>query len=65
MAFGAGLQGWAFTLRHFARLYAAKFGVDEAKMMERLWGDHFYDAEAKRWTTRNVSASGGTLFGLF
>jgi len=29
VSFSAGLHGWAFTLTKFARLYAAKFGVDE------------------------------------
>ncbi|KAF5730822.1 hypothetical protein HS088_TW19G00422 [Tripterygium wilfordii] len=37
VAFSAGLHGWAFTLTNFAKMYASKFGVDEAKMMERLW----------------------------
>ncbi|KAF9620681.1 hypothetical protein IFM89_013981 [Coptis chinensis] len=38
VAFSAGLHGWAFTLTNFAKMYASKFGVDESKMMERLWG---------------------------
>jgi elongation factor 2 len=37
IAFGSGLHGWAFTIRQFAGRYAKKFGVDKAKMMERLW----------------------------
>ena len=37
VAFGSGLHGWAFTVRQFAVKYAKKFGVDKAKMMERLW----------------------------
>jgi elongation factor 2 len=37
VAFGSGLHGWAFTVRQFANRYAKKFGVDKAKMMERLW----------------------------
>ena len=49
VAFGSGLQQWGFTLRKFARLYAKKFGIDETKMMERLWGDYFFDAENKKW----------------
>jgi hypothetical protein len=24
-------------------MYASKFGVDESKMMERLWGENFLD----------------------
>ncbi|CAG9467028.1 unnamed protein product [Pedinophyceae sp. YPF-701] len=49
VCFSAGLHGWAFTLLTFARMYAAKFGVAEEKMMDRLWGDNFFDAKAKKW----------------
>lgn len=52
VAFSAGLHGWAFTLTNFAKMYAAKFGVDESKMMERLWGENFFDPATKKWTDR-------------
>ncbi|PIA33949.1 hypothetical protein AQUCO_03900070v1 [Aquilegia coerulea] len=38
VAFSAGLYGWAFTLTNFAKLYASKTGIEETKMMQRLWG---------------------------
>ncbi len=50
VSFSAGLHGWAFTLTTFAKMYAAKFGTDETKMMERLWGDNFFDPATKKWT---------------
>ena len=53
VAFSAGLHGWAFTLSNFAKMYASKFGVDESKMMERLWGENFFDPATKKWTTKN------------
>ncbi|KAF0692722.1 Aste57867_16233 [Aphanomyces stellatus] len=49
VAFGSGLHQWGFTLKRFAKLYGQKFGIDEAKMMEKLWGDWFFDADAKKW----------------
>lgn len=61
VCFSAGKQGWAFTLRQFARMYNKKFGVSEEKMVERLWGDNFYDEEAKMWTTKSKSTSGKQL----
>jgi len=61
VAFGSGLHGWAFTLARFANLYAAKFGVAKEKLMEKLWGDHFFDAEDKKWKTSSTSASGKPL----
>lgn len=50
VAFGSGLHGWAFTIRQFAVRYAKKFGVDKNKMMERLWGDSFFNPKTKKWT---------------
>ncbi|KAI5819543.1 elongation factor 2 [Pyronema omphalodes] len=50
IAFGSGLHGWAFTVRQFAGRYAKKFGVDKVKMMERLWGDSFFNPKTKKWT---------------
>jgi len=61
VAFGAGLQQWAFTLTRFSRMYAKKFGVDEKKMMERLWGDNFFDAKGKKWKKNNKADDGSTL----
>ncbi len=51
VAFGSGLHGWAFTLTKFARIYSEKFGIDQDKMMEKLWGDNYFDAKGKKWKT--------------
>ncbi|PWA81687.1 hypothetical protein CTI12_AA186160 [Artemisia annua] len=41
VAFSSGLHGWPFNLAIFAKMYASKFGVNESKMMKRLWAsDH-------------------------
>ncbi|EHA54932.1 Elongation factor 2 [Pyricularia oryzae] len=53
VAFGSGLHGWAFTVRQFAVRYAKKFGVDRNKMMERLWGDNYFNPATKKWTTKS------------
>ena len=58
VAFGSGLHQWAFTLKKFAKTYGAKFGVDEEKMMTKLWGDWYFDAGRKVWTTSDKK---GTL----
>ncbi|KAM7511654.1 hypothetical protein LguiB_010529 [Lonicera macranthoides] len=57
VAFSSGLQGWGFTLSDFAKLYSAKFGVGKAKMMERLWGENFYDFATRKWTERNTGSA--------
>ncbi|KAK8805384.1 hypothetical protein WA158_002040 [Blastocystis sp. Blastoise] len=53
VAFGSGLQQWAFTLSKFARMYSQKLGTPYEKMMERLWGDNFYDPDNKKWVHNN------------
>jgi len=50
VGFGAGLHGWAFTLKQFAEMYAEKFKIEPQKMMKRLWGDQFYSAKEKKWS---------------
>jgi len=61
VAFGSGLHGWAFTVRQFATRYSKKFGVDRLKMMERLWGDSYFNPKTKKWTTKDKDADGKTL----
>ena len=43
MAMGSGLHQWGFTLKKFAKMYAAKFQTSRFKMIRRLWGDMFYN----------------------
>jgi elongation factor 2 len=57
VCFSAGLHGWGFTLTVFADLYAKKFGTDRAKMMEKLWGDNFFDPATKKWTKKHTGAA--------
>ncbi|KZN85377.1 Elongation factor [Penicillium chrysogenum] len=52
IAFGSGLHGWCFTVRQFAVKYAKKFGVDRKKMLERLWGDNYFNPKTKKWTNK-------------
>eukprot|EP01068_Selenidium_serpulae_P015908 Selendium_serpulae@DN6252_c1_g1_i26.p1 len=54
VSFGSGLHGWAFTIEKFARLYCKKFGVEKGKMMQRLWGDNFFNPEKKTFTKTNT-----------
>jgi elongation factor 2 len=61
VAFGSGLHGWAFTLRQFANRYAKKFGVDREKMMQKLWGDNFFNPATKKWSTKSNDADGKPL----
>lgn len=61
VAFGAGKDCWAFTLKTFARCYAKKFKIKEDVLMSKFWGDNYYDEKTKKWTTEDKDASGKTL----
>lgn len=61
VAFGSGLQGWGFTLTKFARIYSNKFKIEESKMMEKLWGDNFFDGPAKKWKKNSTGDNGNQL----
>merc|ERR1739838_91107 len=49
VGFGSGLHGWAFSLKQFSEIYAAKMKIEPVKLMGRLWGDKFYSAKDKKW----------------
>merc|ERR1719437_310561 len=51
VAFGSGLHQWAFTLKKFAKTYASKFNVSEDKMIQKLWGDWYFDKKRSVWST--------------
>ncbi|KAJ8662466.1 elongation factor 2 [Lichtheimia ornata] len=61
VAFASGLHGWGFTLRQFAVRYSKKFGVDQDKMMQRLWGENYFNPKTKKWSTKDKDADGKTL----
>jgi elongation factor 2 len=61
VAMGSGLHGWGFTLGKFAHMYAKKFGVDPMKMIERLWGDSFFNPATKKWVKKAVQEDGTKL----
>merc|ERR1711871_1001949 len=62
VAFGSGLQSWAFTLNHFAHLYAGKFKTDPEKLMKKMWGNNFFDTKAGKWSKKEgVDANGKPL----
>jgi len=58
VGFGSGLHGWGFTIQRFATMYAAKFGIARKRMMEKLWGDNFFDQNTKKWTSDQFDKNG-------
>eukprot|EP01133_Synstelium_polycarpum_P006811 gene6811-7916_t len=61
VGFGSGYQGWGFTLRTFAKIYEAKLGVPAHKLVQKLWGDNYYDTVARKWSREAVTEDGRKL----
>jgi len=61
VAFGSGKDQWAFTLTKFARIYSKKFGISFDKMMQKLWGDNYFDAKGKKWRVDGETEDGKSL----
>ena len=62
VAFGSGLHQWGFTLKVFARYYAAKFSTTEDKLTEKLWGDWVFatvDGKSKWISSNSVNTNRG------
>merc|ERR1712072_939370 len=59
VAFGSGLQSWAFTLNHFANLYASKFKTDASKLTKKMWGNNFFDVKSGKWSKKEGTDANG------
>merc|ERR1711981_894365 len=59
VAFGSGLQSWAFTLNHFANLYASKFKTDASKLIKKMWGNNFFDVKSGKWSKKEGTDANG------
>lgn len=55
VGFGSGLHGWAFTLKQFSEMYAEKFKIDVIKLMNKLWGENFFNSTSRKWSKQKDS----------
>ncbi|CAG8540956.1 6029_t:CDS:10 [Paraglomus brasilianum] len=46
--FCSAIDGWAFRVEQFARIYAAKLNVKESLLRKVLWGDYYLEPKTKR-----------------
>ncbi|KAK7071080.1 Elongation factor 2 [Halocaridina rubra] len=55
VGFGSGLHGWAFSVKEFADIYASLFKVPAQKLMNKLWGENFFNKKTKKWSATKSS----------
>ncbi|XP_030832575.1 elongation factor-like GTPase 1 [Strongylocentrotus purpuratus] len=46
--FASALDGWGFSINHFAEMYASKLGVRADVLRKTLWGDFYLHTKSKR-----------------
>jgi ribosome assembly protein 1 len=61
--FASAIDGWAFSVPHFARLYSRKFGFSESALRRALWGPYTFRAKDKQ--IMHVDKAGGKAKPMF
>ncbi|KAI9594546.1 P-loop containing nucleoside triphosphate hydrolase protein [Syncephalis fuscata] len=46
--FASAIDGWAFRVKQFSQMYAARLGVNETLLRRTFWGDYYIDPKTKR-----------------
>lgn len=47
VAFCSAIDGWAFTVQDFAKMYSSRLEISEQELVKVLWGDYFYNSKKK------------------
>ncbi|KAG8575512.1 hypothetical protein GDO81_009586 [Engystomops pustulosus] len=48
VVFASAIDGWGFTIDHFAQLYSQKVGIRSTVLLKTLWGDYYLNSKAKK-----------------
>lgn len=48
VVFASAIDGWAFRIVDFARIFSERFGLSENILTKTLWGDHYLQSKSKR-----------------
>ncbi|XP_058809245.1 elongation factor-like GTPase 1 isoform X2 [Phymastichus coffea] len=46
--FASAIDGWGFTIKHFAKIFSEKLGFSEKVLSKTLWGDYYLNMKNKR-----------------
>lgn len=47
VAFCSAVDGWAFTIQDFSKMYSSRLEIAEPELTKALWGDYFYNSKNK------------------
>ncbi|OCT86890.1 hypothetical protein XELAEV_18020580mg, partial [Xenopus laevis] len=62
VVFASAIDGWGFTIDHFAQLYSQKVGIKTSVLLKTLWGDYYLNSKAKKIMKGAQSKGKKTLF---
>ncbi|XP_043933738.1 elongation factor-like GTPase 1 [Protopterus annectens] len=48
VVFASAIDGWGFSIDHFAHLYSQKVGIRSDVLRKTLWGDYYLNTKVKR-----------------
>ena len=46
--FASAIDGWGFSIKDFAKIFATKLGFSEKVLLKTLWGDYYLNSKSKR-----------------
>uniref|UniRef100_A0AAX7VQ04 Elongation factor-like 1 n=1 Tax=Astatotilapia calliptera TaxID=8154 RepID=A0AAX7VQ04_ASTCA len=48
VVFASAIDGWGFSIQHFAHIYSERMGIKKEVLLKTLWGDFYLSMKAKR-----------------
>ncbi|XP_070473190.1 elongation factor-like GTPase 1 isoform X2 [Equus przewalskii] len=48
VVFASAVDGWGFSIEHFADIYSQKIGIRKEVLLKTLWGDYYVNMKAKK-----------------
>lgn len=60
--FGSAQDGWGFSPRRFAEMFATKLGISADELNEAMWGDFFYNSKHKRCDSGAYAKGKSSMF---
>ncbi|XP_061671546.1 elongation factor-like GTPase 1 isoform X2 [Syngnathoides biaculeatus] len=48
LIFASAIDGWGFSIQHFAHIYSERMGINAEVLRKTLWGDFYLNAKAKK-----------------
>lgn len=65
VVFASAIDGWAFRLIDFARIFSKKFGISEKVLTKTLWGEFYLQSKSKKIVQKKATELRGNSKPMF